>query len=140
MLLGKPRRRERRPWRSRVKPEAFYEKTQAIEGGCLLFTGGRTRGGYGAVSIHTPQIKKWAMVWNEEAGRDTLQKVVLQESRQRTTTAHHYAWEINVGPVPEGHEIHHECPNITCIRIAHLKKLKSGEHQRLHHAERRTRA
>jgi hypothetical protein len=42
------------------------------------------------------------------------------------------AFEIFVGPVPDGHVVHHTCENIHCINPEHLKALTPREHNKVH--------
>jgi hypothetical protein len=38
----------------------------------------------------------------------------------KNITAHRAAYEVNVGPIPEGKSVNHHCTNRRCIRPAHL--------------------
>lgn len=50
----------------------------------------------------------------------------------RGILAHRTAYEKNVGPIPEGHEIHHTCEERLCVNPAHLQLVTRSEHLRLH--------
>lgn len=50
----------------------------------------------------------------------------------REQRAHRVAYELLVGPIPDGHELHHSCHNPPCCNPAHLELLTLGEHHRLH--------
>ena len=72
-------------------------------GGCWLWTGGRSDTGYGTFNV---------------AGR--------------TVSAHRYAWETFVGPIPEGHQIDHVwangCRHLLCVNYEnHLEVVTSAE-------------
>ena len=44
-------------------------------------------------------------------------------AQRRLRRAHNFAWEIENGPIPDGFEVCHNCPdgdNPTCVRITHL--------------------
>ena len=54
----------------------------------------------------------------------------------KTVLAHRYAYELWVGPIPEGHLLHHRCENKACVRPDHLEPQPRGAHER-EHARRR---
>ena len=72
--------------------QALKAKTVRTESGCDEWTGTRTRKGYGLVSVH---------------------------GTMRST--HRVAYEVFVGPIPDGIEIDHRCGNHACINAAHLR-------------------
>lgn len=43
--------------------------------------------------------------------------------------AHRVAYEVYVGPVPEGTVIHHICGNRKCIYVGHLQAITPSENQ-----------
>lgn len=49
-----------------------------------------------------------------------------------TMVAHRYAFEMFVGPIPEGHEIHHLCGVRRCVNPEHLETLTRAEHLAKH--------
>jgi hypothetical protein len=50
----------------------------------------------------------------------------------RTRSAHIVAWELLIGPIPEGRELHHRCENKGCANPWHLLPLTSAEHKAQH--------
>lgn len=46
--------------------------------------------------------------------------------------AHRVAWEEANGPIPEGHQIHHNCRVRACVNPDHLVCMTALEHNRLH--------
>lgn len=51
--------------------------------------------------------------------------------RGRQGKAHRLAYEIFVGPIPDGHEIHHTCDVKSCVNPEHLEAITRAEHARL---------
>ena len=45
---------------------------------------------------------------------------------------HRYVYETLVGPIPEGHHLHHECRNRACVRPSHLTPLTPADHAQVH--------
>lgn len=50
----------------------------------------------------------------------------------RTVLAHHYAYELMIGPCPKGLEAHHTCKRSWCVNPWHLKWVTRQEHSDLH--------
>jgi HNH endonuclease len=69
---------------------------------CWPWTGARTSAGYG--HLYLP-------------GR-------------RHAYAHRLLYEIEVGPIPEGHQVDHLCRNHACVNPAHLEPVTSRENTR----------
>ena len=53
-------------------------------------------------------------------------------SRTDGDSAHRREWKREVGPIPEGHEVHHLCGNKACHNIDHLALITKTNHRRLH--------
>lgn len=64
------------------------------DGDCTVWTGCRVRGGYGQIRI------------------DGV-----------TLYVHRVAYELHVGPIPDGYEVDHLCFNPACITPAHLEAV-----------------
>jgi hypothetical protein len=94
------------PLEDRPKDEAVMNRLAAkterdLDTGCWWWKGARKRGGYGHMSV------------------DDHMKLV-----------HRLAWELTVGPIPDGHEIDHLCKNRSCLNPAHLEPVTKEENVR----------
>ena len=47
-----------------------------------------------------------------------------------TILAHRYAYETQIGPVPEGLELDHLCSNRACVEVQHLEPVTRAENVR----------
>lgn len=89
------------PRRRFNNPEEAFEHRTEWQGDCLVWTGSRTKGGYGKLSVNG----------------------VLRG-------AHQYAWERVHGPIAEGTDIDHRCFNRACVNVRHLRgTTRSQNHQ-----------
>jgi hypothetical protein len=67
------------------------------EDGCWNWTGSKTSDGYGRISYHG------------------------------ATYTHRVAYEVFVGPIPEGYEVDHLCRNTSCCNPGHLEPVTPQE-------------
>lgn len=81
----------------RSPEEAFAARTE-WDGDCLVWTGMRAPGGYGALRVD---------------GRMVL--------------AHRYAWARTNGPIPDGMQVDHKCWNKACANAEHLRLASPSE-------------
>lgn len=68
---------------------------------CILWTGGKTKAGYGC-------LKRGGKV----------------------LYAHRVAWEEVHGPIPPGYQLHHRCGQRACRNVGHMEMLTTGQHNR----------
>jgi hypothetical protein len=48
---------------------------------------------------------------------------------------HRVVWIAERGPVPAGHELHHDCGVRPCVNVAHIRALTRAQHETVHHGE-----
>ena len=77
----------------------FMEKVKVLPNGCWEWTAARHNQGYGLIQV-----------------------------AHKTVRAHVLLYEITVGPVPAGKELHHTCDNTWCVNPDHLDPLTRKEH------------
>lgn len=73
--------------------ERFLAKVEIADSGCHEWRAYRTPDGYGRFQVGTSRV------------------------------AHRVAYELFVGPIPEGLEIHHKCRNRGCVNPEHLEPV-----------------
>lgn len=86
--------------------ERFWSKVEKTEN-CWNWTAAKVRTGYGVFTIKT-------------------------SDPTRQQAAHRYSYELNIGPIPDGHEIDHMCHNRSCVNPGHLRPVthkQNGENR-----------
>lgn len=78
--------------------DRFYGRLIRQSNGCLIWTGALTADGYGCVRV---------------------------DGRAQYT--HRVAYELNVGPIPDGHQIDHLCRRRACAEPTHLEAVTQRE-------------
>ncbi|MBA3565224.1 MAG: HNH endonuclease [Actinobacteria bacterium] len=58
-------------------------------------------------------------------------RFALGRRSEGNAQAHRFVYELLVGAVPEGCELHHECGDKLCVNPAHLRTVTRVEHFRL---------
>lgn len=84
-------------------PDRFWFDTERLPNGCLNFTGYIDRDGYGRVYDR------------------------LSGTRM---SAHRLAYELTVGPIPDGLHLDHLCRTRSCVEPSHLEPVTAAENQR----------
>lgn len=74
-------------------PQAAFAARTEVDGDCLVWTGHRSREGYGYIKV---------------AGKSPR-------------GAHRVAWELENGPVAAGLVVRHKCDNPPCVKLDHLE-------------------
>lgn len=77
--------------------ERFWPKVVRRSSGCWVWAGSRNKGGYGHLG--------------------------LPPNGQRQGMAHRVAYELLVGPIPDGLELDHLCRYTSCVNPAHLQPV-----------------
>lgn len=89
-----------------TKEQLFWRHVdRPTPGGCWLWTGGKHSGGYGCFSVGTGPEK-------------------------RMVGAHRFAYELLVGPIPEGLQLDHLCRQPGCVNPDHLEPVTQAENLR----------
>jgi hypothetical protein len=77
--------------------ERFWQRVEKQSNGCWVWTGGKNQKGYG--TMYT----------------------------SKTVKAHRFAYELIVGPIPEGLQLDHLCRNPACVNPDHLEPVTNQE-------------
>ena len=88
---------------SRPSEERFWEKVEKTDSGCWLWRGAPTGSGYGTSTL--------------DDKRESYKFVV----------EHRYAYELIVGPIPDGLVLDHLCRNRNCVNPEHLDPVPQRE-------------
>lgn len=68
-------------------------------------------------------------IWTGSTNGKGYGRVMAGSRRQYT---HRLAYERWVGPIPDGHEIHHDCETKLCVNPDHLRAMTRAEHLSIH--------
>lgn len=71
-------------------------------------------------------------VWQRKVTRKGYGILEATKARPRAQHAHRWVYERVVGPIPEGHELHHRCEVPLCVNPAHCEPLTEAAHKALH--------
>lgn len=73
----------------------------------------------------------WIWQDNRDESKDRWPHRMVMVNKRRMM-AHVAVYEIFVGPVPEGHHLHHRCQQCACVNPEHLVPLTPADHMREH--------
>ena len=78
------------------------------------------------------RVKKSSDCWIWEGRIDDCYGRFTIDSKP--ALAHRVAYNLAIGTIPAGHELHHLCENKSCVNPLHLIPLLKGEHTVLSHS------
>jgi hypothetical protein len=95
------------PFGPKPKPalDRVLAKTVMTKDGCQVFTGSKRSDGYGQIGVGS-----------------------RADGSFRLERAHRVVWDALMGPIPDGHHIHHRCGRKDCVRLAHLEVASAEGH------------
>ena len=82
-----------------------------------------------------PAVRFWRKVdksdecWLWQGGKNQNGYGLFKPSKDRTTAAHRYAYELSVGPIEPRKSLDHICRTPSCVRPDHLRQVTAAENQ-----------
>jgi len=80
-----------------------------------------------------PEPNSGCWIWTACVNRDGYGKISVSG---RDRVAHRVAYELLVGPIPDGMQLDHLCRTLACVNPEHLEPVTPGENQRRGYAAR----
>lgn len=78
----------------------------------------------------TSQTPCWRWVGATQNGYGALGLTPANDGTQKIARAHRFAYELLIGPIPEGLEIDHRCSNRLCVNPEHMEPVTHTENLR----------
>ena len=85
-----------------IRASSLLQRCTNDANGCLLWTGSLNGSGYPKTSY-----------------------------KSRSIAAHRLIYELLVGPIPTGYDVHHVCSNKFCLNVEHLQALDPKAHREI---------
>lgn len=76
------------------------------------------------------KIDKTDTCWEWQGARFAGGYGMFNPTHTTTVTAHRFAYELFVGPIPDGLDIDHLCRNRSCVNPAHMEPVTEAENTR----------
>lgn len=89
------------------------------------------------VDLHGPAHPELGRCWVWIAPVNRYGYGRFARTTDHRVLAHRYAYELLVGPIPEGMTLDHLCERQACVRPSHLEPVSNAENVRRRHARRR---
>jgi hypothetical protein len=83
----------------------------------------------------TPEDRFWSKVektdtcWHWTAGCDARGYGQIGIGSSKVVYVHRFAYELLVGPIPDGHQVDHVCHNTVCVNPDHLRPATLKQNQ-----------
>lgn len=91
----------------RIGPDRYIVEDRGYDTPCWIWQGSKDAQGYGRLYCRS------------RPGSNSFR-------------AHRLSYEVHVGAIPEGLELHHDCCQQSCLNPEHLRPLSRAEHARFH--------
>lgn len=95
----------------------------------MTLTGGMARTPNDLDKLWSQIVKDDCWIWTGCVNKKSGYGSFSYQNKPHNT--HVFVYELLVGPVPEGRELHHNCRNRRCCNPNHLEPLTRSEHRKL---------
>ena len=77
--------------------------------------------------LYVVDEKTGCWIWQRSTARNGY-GTYWHPEKKCSVSAHRYMYELHVGPIPEGLQVHHICNNRACVNPGHLEVLSPTKH------------